>query len=338
MTQGKKAASRMSWLRWLPGVAISVVALFVVFRLARWDGLSTAFTTINWKYIGLSGLFTTAFLFVRTQAWRTLLNNKPSYKDTFFVVNEGYLLNNLFPLRAGEIGRAVIMGRMTGWGPFHILSTIVIERVFDMLLAAGMMLGTLPLVLGAVSWGKPVAVATLLVMGSVLILLFLMARNRAVVDRLILKFSGHWTFVKKYIAPQMEKLLDGLSALANPSQLLLAFGLILVCWTIAILQYYMVILPIVPHAPLWYGAFTVTVVALGAAIPSAPAALGVFEASIVGAMAILGIDNATALAVGICLHFLQFAITAVFGFIGLVIQRRSLGSLFSETRLQQQAN
>ncbi|GAP14412.1 conserved hypothetical protein [Longilinea arvoryzae] len=338
MTQGIKTSKRKDWLRWLPGVGISVVALFVVFRLARWDGLSTAFTTINWKYIGLSGLFTTAFLFVRSQAWRALLNNRPSYKDTFFVVNEGYLLNNLFPLRAGEIGRAVIMGRMTGWGPFHILSTIVIERVFDLLLAAGMLLGTLPLVLGAVSWGKPVAIATLLVMGSALVILFLMARNRAVVDRLVVKFGSHWKFVEKYIAPQVEKLLDGLSALANPRQFLLAFGLICVCWMIAIFQYYMVILPIVPHAPVWYGAFTVTVVALGAAIPSAPAALGVFEASIVGAMAVLGIDHATALAVGISLHFLQFAITAIFGFIGLVTQRRSLGSLFSETRMQQQAN
>lgn len=328
----------MAWLRWLPGVAISLVALFVVFRLARWDGLSTAFTTINWKYIGLSGLFTTAFLFVRTQAWRALLNNQPSYKDTFFVINEGYLLNNLFPLRAGEIGRAVIMGQMTGRGPFPILSTIVIERVFDMLLAAGMLLGTLPLVLGAVSWGKPVGIATLLVMGSVLILLFLIARNRTVVDRLVQKFSSHWKFVEKFIAPQVEKLLDGLSALSNPGQFLQALGLIFVCWIIAVLQYYMVILPIMPDAPVWYGAFTVTVVALGAAIPSAPAALGVFEASIVGAMAVLGIDNATALAIGICLHFLQFGITAVFGFIGLVIQRRSLGSLFSETRLQQETN
>ncbi|TLN13387.1 flippase-like domain-containing protein [bacterium] len=336
MSQVPPAKKRRQWLRWLPGVVISGVALFVVFRLARWDGLSTAFTTIQWQYIGLSGLFTVLFLLVRSAAWRALLSNKPSYKETFFVVNEGYLLNNLFPLRAGEIGRAVIMGQATGWGPFHVLSTIIIERIFDLLIAAGMLLATLPLVLGGVSWGKPVAIITLLVMGGGLVLLFLMARNRAVVDRLIEKYGSRWKVVEKYVVPQMEKLLDGLGALAKPKQFLLAFGLILLCWIIAIFQYYVVLIPIVPGAPLWYGAFTVTVLAMGVAIPSAPAALGVFEASIVGAMALLGIDNATALAVGICLHFLQFVITGIFGFIGLVIQRRSLGALFSETRMQQE--
>lgn len=335
---GKKAAKRREWLRWLPGVAISVVALFVVFRLARWDGLSTAFRTIDWKYIGLSGVFTVAFLLVRSLAWWTIMNNRPKYKDTFFVVNEGYLLNNLFPFRAGEIGRAVIMGQMTGWGPFHVLSTIVIERAFDMLLAAGLLLGTLPLVLGAVSWGKPVAIITLIIMGSGLVLLFLMARKRDVVDRLAGKLGERWQFVKKYITPQVEKLLDGLSVLANPKQFILSLALISICWWISIVQYYVVIIPIAPSAPLWYGAFIVSVMALGVAIPSAPAALGVFEAAVVGAMAVLGIDNATALAIAICLHFLQFAITAIFGFTGLVIQRRSLGSLFSETRLQQETN
>lgn len=331
-------AKRREWLRWLPGVLISAVALFVVFRLARWEGLSTAFTTIRWQYIGLSGLFTLAFLVVRSAAWWVLLDNRPSFKETFLVINEGYLLNNLFPLRAGEIGRAVIMGQMTGWGPFHVLSTIIIERAFDMLLAAGMLLGTLPFVLGAVSWGKPVAIVTLLVMGCGLLVLFLMARNRATVDRLIEKYGSRWAFVHKYVVPQMEKLLDGLGALANPKQFFLALGLIVLCWIIAIFQYYVVILPILPGAPVWYGAFTVTVLALGVAIPSAPAALGVFEAAIVGAMAVLGIDNATALAVGICLHFLQFVITGIFGFIGLIIQRRSLGALFSETRLRQETN
>ncbi|NMB67473.1 MAG: flippase-like domain-containing protein [Chloroflexi bacterium] len=337
MTQETKSARRREWLRWLPGIGISLVALFVVFRLARWEGLSTAFTTIQWEYIWLSGLFTVAFLLVRAAAWRTLMENKPSFKDTFFVVNEGYLLNNLFPLRAGEIGRAVIMGQQTGWGPFHVLSTIVIERVFDMLMAAGMLLATLPLVLGAVSWGLPVAIITLIVMGGGLVVMFLMARNRDFVERLATRLGERWPFVKTRVVPQVEKMLDGLSALSNPRQFLTALGLIMLCWFIAVFQYYVVMIPIAPGSPLWYGAFIVTVLALGVAIPSAPAALGVFEASIVGAMAILGFDNATALAIGISLHFMQFVITGIFGIIGLVIQRRSLGSLFSETRLQKEA-
>ncbi|NMC79026.1 MAG: hypothetical protein GYA59_06675, partial [Chloroflexi bacterium] len=102
--------------RWLPGVLISVVALFALFRLASWQDLGMAFSTIQPLNLGVALCLTILSLGTRGLAWRVLLERKATLRQAFFVVNEGYLLNNLFPLRAGEFGRAVFMGKATGLG------------------------------------------------------------------------------------------------------------------------------------------------------------------------------------------------------------------------------
>ncbi len=107
--------------RWLPGVLISLVALYLVFQLANINDLQTAFTTISPIFIAASVLITIVFCITRSFAWRILLDNKPTVGQTFFAINTGYLLNNLFPFRAGEIGRAVLLGQTTGLGTFHVI-------------------------------------------------------------------------------------------------------------------------------------------------------------------------------------------------------------------------
>ncbi|HEX7556453.1 MAG TPA: lysylphosphatidylglycerol synthase domain-containing protein, partial [Leptolinea sp.] len=111
--------------RWLPGVIISIVALFLVFRLSNWKDIQNAFSTINPLLIASAVILTVVFCICRAIAWRILLDRKPTISQTFFGINAGYLLNNLFPLRAGEIGRAVLLGQSTGLGTFHVLSTII---------------------------------------------------------------------------------------------------------------------------------------------------------------------------------------------------------------------
>jgi uncharacterized membrane protein YbhN (UPF0104 family) len=91
---------------------------------------------------------------------------------------------------------------------------------------------------------------------------------------------------------------------------------------------------LVPNPPFWWGIFADSILAMGIAVPSAPAALGVFEASLVGALSILGISNSSALAYAIIMHFMQFIITGILGFYAISKQGRSLRSLFSSAQLK----
>src|SRR4030042_1001940 len=80
------------------------------------------------------------------QAWRRLLQDKVTRRQTFFTINEGYLLNNFLPLRLGEVGRAYLLGQNSGLGFWRVLSSILLERGLDVLLTVAMLLGALPFV------------------------------------------------------------------------------------------------------------------------------------------------------------------------------------------------
>jgi hypothetical protein len=76
------------------------------------------------------------------------------------------------------LGRAVLLGRRSQLGTFHILSTIVVERSYDMAIAASLLLLVLPQVL-RLEWARPVAILLLAVIVAGLVALYLAARYRA---------------------------------------------------------------------------------------------------------------------------------------------------------------
>ena len=316
--------------RWLPGILISAIALFAVFKLATWEDIGLAFRSVEPYNISIVVLLTVIALGTRAMAWKSLLNNKTTFANSFFVINEGYLLNNLFPFRAGEFGRAIVMGQQTKLGPFHVLSTIVMERAIDLAVAAGLLLSTVPLAMG-MEWAKSLAVITLILVFVGLVLLYYLSRYSDNVKDWAKARFGNKKFINNIILPKFESLLDGFSALNNPSMFVRSIFWLVLSWCLWVLVYYVGLLSISPGAPLWWAAFVDGVLAMGVAIPSAPAALGVFEAALVGAIAILdAADHTSALAFAILMHFLQFAITGIFGGIGLIKEGRSLTKLFAE--------
>ena len=315
--------------RWLPGVIISLIALFVVFRLAQWEELGPAIARIPLGFILAAVLLTILFLVVRAVAWRVILGNHASVSQTFWAINQGYLLNNLFPFRAGEFGRALLLGQAAKLSPARVLSSIIIERAFDLAIAAGLLLATLPLALG-MAWARSVALLTLVLVIAGLILLFVMSRNQRWVISLVEKIGSKWGFVRRVVVPQLSALMQGLSTLSDPRQFILSLLWIGASWGVAVSTYYVFLLPINPQAPFWWGMFTDAVLAMGIAIPSAPAALGTFEASIVGALTILGVDQTAALAYAITLHFIQFVVTGILGITALVRQGKSVGTFLRD--------
>lgn len=319
--------------RWLPGVVISVVALIALFRLASWEDLSMAFAAIRPLNVTVAVILILVSLGTRAQAWRVLLEGRSSFSQAYFIVNAGYLLNNLFPLRAGELGRAVLMGRSAKVSPFHVLSTIVLERAFDLAMAAALLLATLPLALG-MEWAKPVALVTLIAVLGGLAALYLVARYNQQVQAFLERLSQRWPFVQRYIIPRIGSLMKGLGALTHPKQFFLSVFWIAMSWVIWVCVYWIMMLPIAPEAPIWWAGFADGVLAMGIAIPSAPSALGVFEAALVGALSLLGVNPSAALAYAITMHLLQFVTTGILGFWGLAREGRSLSGVFSEIRIR----
>jgi len=146
------------------------------------------------------------------------------------------------------------------------------------------------------------------------------------------KLGGRWPFFKRYILPRIGALLEGLGALTSLKQFLLVLFWIALSWAIWVTVYYIMLLPIAPGAPMWWAAFGDGVLAMGVAVPSAPAALGVFEGSLAGALSLVGVPFSLALGYAILMHFTQFVITGALGLWGLAREGRTLSSMVSELR------
>ena len=155
------------------GVLISAVALYLALRGIQWSKAGEALQEAEYLFLlpALAAMVTS--LFLRSVRWRLLFSPEPGLKPgTFFgVLNVGYMVNNILPLQVGDLVRAYLLGELQGLSKARAFSTVVIERVVDVLVLFGLLAILMPFI-SVPAWAAiPVGVAAglFLLLGAVLI-------------------------------------------------------------------------------------------------------------------------------------------------------------------------
>jgi uncharacterized protein (TIRG00374 family) len=323
--------SRKDWQRVLPGVLISLVSLAIIFYLIKPQELIKALRLADYRLVVAGGLITLLWLVVRSLAWRTLLQEKASYRNVFFTVCEGYFLNNFLPLRLGEVGRAFLLARKSELSFWQVLSSILIERAIDMVFAAGLLLSTIPFVAGVPkARGAALAVGGVVILG--LVILYLLARNPQGSLRLFERLTSRWSFLHRLAEQILPQFFAGLEVLTNSARFLRAISLFILNLSVAIAQFYIIMLAFFPHAHFLWALFVLAVSSLGLALPSSPGAVGVFEGAVIGALAVFGLDPSKAFAYAIVMHFWSYLLTGILGGFALARDGESITGLFKQLR------
>lgn len=322
----------MNLFKWIPGIIVSVLIVYILLRFINPEELGKALFSFKLETIIYILALVILSMAARSMAWRVMIGGKSRFLDSFFAVSVGYMLNNIIP-RSGEVGKAILMGSSSGKGTLFVLSTVVVERALDLAIAAGMFLTTLPLALQMESL-KPIAIAMLAIVMIALLLLVIMANNKKKVHQFISRTASKYSFIKKYLLPGLDSLLDGFSILTKPGKFLLSIFWILVCWMLWALLYHLAIVTFSPSAPFWWAIFAQAVLAMGIALPSAPAGLGVFEGALVAALAVLGMDQSKSLGMALVLHAIQILTTFVLGGYGLLRQGWTLQKLIDQIKIK----
>jgi uncharacterized protein (TIRG00374 family) len=319
------------WVRMLPGLLVNAVAVIALAFFVDLEDLGSALGELDYSVLPLAILLFMGTVFSRAMAWRTTLKEQASLKDTFFVLNQGYLLNNILPFRLGEIGRAVLLAGRIGKSFWQVLSSIVIERVFDLGIAAGLLLGTLPLVIGA-EWARSGAIvaAALVLVGFAV--LFLMASQPAATERLVTALTKPWPRLQSLVSSQLAHFLEGLSALKDWRRFLHVMFWMLLTWLFNVVWYYVLLKSFFPEVTWLWALFSIAVSSIGVALPSSPAYIGVLEAAMVGSLSLFGADETTALAYAVVAHILYILLTGVLGVVGFWQQGQSLGDVYRQLR------
>ena len=136
------------WKKMLPGIICSAVIIGVLIYFVDWNVLTDVLKNCSPRLFLILFVVQTVSFFCRGMAWRVILNDAPSVLNSFFTITEGYLLN-LLPLRLGEIGRSVIMGGLIGKSPFYVFTTVILERIFDVLITLIFLVITIPMLSAA---------------------------------------------------------------------------------------------------------------------------------------------------------------------------------------------
>ena len=120
------------WQFWL-GVLISIAFMYLALRGLRLEEVGGALQGANYWWL-LPGV-AVYFLGVWARAWRWHYLLRPlkaiSTRTMFPIVCIGYMGNNIYPARAGEVLRAVVLKRKEDVPISASLATIIVERVFD---------------------------------------------------------------------------------------------------------------------------------------------------------------------------------------------------------------
>ncbi|NJN44133.1 MAG: flippase-like domain-containing protein [Anaerolineae bacterium] len=321
--------------RILPGILISLVLLVAVFWSANLGDLRDELLNANYRYLPVALVLFIISLFARAFAWRTLLEEKASIKRVFLTLTEGYFLNNVFPFRLGEIGRAFLLSRTTSLRFWQIIPTIVIERSFDMLIVVSILLASLPFVVGVEGAGEKAA----LVGGVVAVglgVLYVLAHQRKRVIVLYHHLQARFPILQKIATSQIESFFEGLAVITNAGRFLKVFGWMLFAWALLIVHYYLVLLAFVPEAKLAWATFGISTVGLGIAIPSAPGGLGVVEATLVFVFGLFAVSRSKALAYSLVVHSSYLLLTSLPGMYGLMADGESLVQVYRNVRAQAQ--
>jgi len=305
-----------------------VTALIVVFSLVDIHKFVLAIRQANPVFLLLGILSEIVWLAVRGAFWRTLMQKKANYRNTFITINEGYLLNNILPFRLGEIGRAFLIGQKANLEFWQVIPSILIERALDLAFAAGLFLCTLPFVIG-IAWAKQAAITIGIIVLVGLGAIYILARNREWALGRIDKAGERWSMVKKITGRRVVAFFDGLGILTDGKLFLQALGWETINWLVAVLQYYLFLRAFFPSPSLLWVLFALGVGALGIAAPSSPGAIGVFEAALVGALVVLGVEAASATAFALSVHFSSYIITSLIGGYGLYKDGESLSGLYT---------
>jgi uncharacterized protein (TIRG00374 family) len=327
------------WRLWL-GLVISAAFLYVALQGLSlrevWEALKGA--NYWWLLPGVGAYFLAVW--ARTWRWHYLLRPMKSIpvRTLFPVVAIGYMGNNIYPARAGELLRAYILKRQERINISANLATIVVERIFDGLVMLLFVFVTLPISGLGGNYQGLVTGFSLLFFGA--LALFMVMAVRPDWCRRLLGFFLTRLVPRRFHAGARETLdrfLDGLESLRSGHDVLMIFVTSVVIWLLETVKYWLVM-----HAFPFEVSFYVLmlmngVVNLFTTLPAAPGYVGTFDLPGIEILQRFGVPHDIATGYTLVLHAALWIPITVLGAFYLWQARLSVDQVRAELRHDDEA-
>jgi uncharacterized protein (TIRG00374 family) len=316
-------------------IGISMVFLVLALRGVNFTVLWAELRHANYLWLVPAIVITVGLLFLKGWRWQLLFlpEYHLPYAPVFSALCAGYLVSNVLPARLGEVARVVLLDSEEPVSVTRTISTIIIERVLDLMTLLMMLVVLLPFltvqlpsdILRAAQAGLAVVLA-----GAVLVVLLsarkpmLLGWAHAVLGRVrFLDRPGLYT--------ALEHLIDGFAALRSRMGLLL-IGISLLGWVLVVLMAWCSALAVGLTVPVTAVTLCVVVVTLGMLVPSTPGYLGVFEYLVTATLLPFGVAKEAAFGFALVWHLVNYMTLCAAGVLALWIHGTSFGRVMTAMR------
>ena len=291
------------------GIVVGGVALWLSFRGFQLDDLFDSFARLSIPFTGAALLSTLLTLVAVSWRWQWLFHPRQRevpFPALFKAIVVGQMLNILSPLRVGEIARVYSLAQDGGLSKAHVLATVALEKVLDLVVFAAAV--ALLLALMALPDGVRLKTsAQLSAAFGALAFLWMAARfglplaRRA--ERLMPSLPIRW---RDLASRTVHRFLDGLAALRRPyvGSVLLAQSVLVMF--LSALTNLLVIEAFGFDVPIWTALFLLILLQVGSVPPSLPGKLGVFNYLVVVGLSVFGVSRADAFSYSVVLYAVAF--------------------------------
>ena len=308
------------------GFAIAGIFVALLFRRVGVGEAAHALTEVGPGVLAVGcGLIVSAYL-VRVRRWQLLLRSTgihATYGGVAPVFFAAFALNNVLPLRAGDVYRWIATAGISGGTLPRAFAAIAVERVLDFTSLAALA-GTILIVAPPTDIEYANAMLAFVAIGVVLCLAVLLAAPRAVTHVI-----ARWRPQEPHM-PLLRRVLDQVEIVAADVERIvrgrLAWRLIaltLAAWALELSVFVAVARTYDGAAPLLGGLYAGLFGTLATLIPGAPGHVGTFDFFAAQGFGAGGLDAGSAIAAALASHLIIIVPITALGAIRLIIAPRA---------------
>jgi uncharacterized membrane protein YbhN (UPF0104 family) len=287
------------------------VCLVWLFYDLDWRRLAAGMTGIHWGWMLLASAFNV--LSYVAQGWRWEMLVRPLGRTTTARASEaiyaGLFLNEILPLRPGELARVYVMSRWLGVSFSAVIPSLMLERFFDAVWLA------LSIGVAAIVVKLPDSLLTAADILGVLVL-----AGTIVFACVVLRRRGHgrgW----------LGRVDAGLREIGRSRLLYLSFAASLLYLVGQILAFWLMMRAYGIEASVWAGTVVLLIVHLGTLVPNTPANVGTFQFFTVLGLELFGVNKAVAAGFSLVVFVLLTAPLCLLGSLALSRTGMSVASV-----------
>ena len=301
------------WQFWL-GLIISAVFLYIALQKVNLQEIWNVIKAANFWWLIPSIAVYFIGVWARAWRWRYLLRPIKEIPTSrlFPTVCIGYMGNNIYPIRAGELLRAYVLKKDENVAISASLATIIVERIFDGVVMLGfifMNLNELSTLTSTSGFISNFSIRSIAIWGAVFFLgalvIFLLAAMFPLRAENVVIWGINYLIPKRWrekMAAIMVHFLTGLESLRTPKDALLVLSTSIVVWLLETGKYWF-LMHAFPFTVSFFALMLMNGIAnLVTTIPSAPGYVGTFEAAGTAVLKAFGIEAAIAVAYTLALH------------------------------------